>query len=89
MERTILPDGTRIETLAWGDGEPRACLLHEGLGSARLWRGFGAALAARLEPLFRCLGKTIVHVGEAGAGQFERERCEVSFENLRHRPLGQ
>ena len=45
---TSLPDGTRIETLAWGEGETRVCLLHEGLGSARLWRGFGAALAARL-----------------------------------------
>lgn len=61
MERTILPDGTRIETLAWGDGEPRACLLHEGLGSARLWRGFGAALAARL-------GGRVVAWSRAGYG---------------------
>lgn len=28
-----------------------------------------SALAARLAPLFACLGKTVVHVGEAGAGQ--------------------
>ncbi len=28
-----------------------------------------SALAGRLDPLFRCLGKTIVHVGAAGAGQ--------------------
>lgn len=28
-----------------------------------------SALAARLEPLFSCLGKTVVHVGGAGAGQ--------------------
>lgn len=33
-----------------------------------MWGG-DAALASRLEPLFRCLGKTIVHVGSAGAGQ--------------------
>lgn len=48
MTDTLLPDGTRIETLAWGEGETRVCLLHEGLGSAKLWRGFPAALAARL-----------------------------------------
>jgi 2-hydroxy-3-oxopropionate reductase len=28
-----------------------------------------SALAGRLNPLFSCLGKTVVHVGEAGAGQ--------------------
>lgn len=28
-----------------------------------------SALAARLAPLFACLGKTVVHVGPAGAGQ--------------------
>jgi 2-hydroxy-3-oxopropionate reductase len=28
-----------------------------------------SALAGRLDPLFRCLGKTVVHVGDAGAGQ--------------------
>lgn len=28
-----------------------------------------SALAGRLDPLFRCLGKTIVHVGEVGSGQ--------------------
>lgn len=35
---------------------------------AIMWGG-KAALAARLDPLFRCLGKTIVRVGDAGAGQ--------------------
>jgi 2-hydroxy-3-oxopropionate reductase len=35
---------------------------------AIMWGG-KSALAGRLEPLFRCLGKTIVHVGAAGAGQ--------------------
>jgi 2-hydroxy-3-oxopropionate reductase len=33
-----------------------------------MWGG-KSALAGRLAPLFSCLGKTIVHVGEAGAGQ--------------------
>jgi 2-hydroxy-3-oxopropionate reductase len=35
---------------------------------AIMWGG-KAELAARLDPLFRCLGKTVVRVGEAGAGQ--------------------
>ncbi|MDP1526592.1 MAG: NAD(P)-dependent oxidoreductase [Rhodocyclaceae bacterium] len=35
---------------------------------AIMWGG-RQALASRLDPLFRCLGKTIVRVGEAGAGQ--------------------
>ncbi|GAB1392245.1 2-hydroxy-3-oxopropionate reductase [Rhodocyclaceae bacterium] len=35
---------------------------------AIMWGG-RQALAPRLDPLFRCLGKTIVHVGAAGAGQ--------------------
>lgn len=33
-----------------------------------MWGG-KSALAARLAPLFECLGKTVVHVGESGAGQ--------------------
>lgn len=33
-----------------------------------MWGG-KSALAGRLAPIFNCLGKTIVHVGEAGAGQ--------------------
>lgn len=35
---------------------------------AIMWGG-REALAARLAPVFRCLGQTIVHVGPAGAGQ--------------------
>lgn len=35
---------------------------------AIMWGG-KSALTGRLDPLFRCLGKTIVRVGEAGAGQ--------------------
>lgn len=35
---------------------------------AIMWGG-KSALAGRLEPLFTCLGKTAVRVGEAGAGQ--------------------
>lgn len=35
---------------------------------AIMWGG-DAALAARLEPIFRCLGKTVVRIGAAGAGQ--------------------
>lgn len=35
---------------------------------AIMWGG-KSALAGRLDPLFRCLGKTIVRVGDAGAGQ--------------------
>lgn len=35
---------------------------------AIMWGGKDE-LSARLEPLFRCLGKTVVHVGAAGAGQ--------------------
>lgn len=35
---------------------------------AIMWGG-NSALAGRLDPLFRCLGQTIVHVGAAGAGQ--------------------
>jgi 2-hydroxy-3-oxopropionate reductase len=35
---------------------------------AIMWGG-KSALAGRLAPLFACLGKTVVHVGEAGAGQ--------------------
>lgn len=35
---------------------------------AIMWGG-KSALAGRLDPLFACLGKTIVHIGEAGAGQ--------------------
>lgn len=35
---------------------------------AIMWGG-DAALAARLAPLFSCLGRTVVHVGPAGAGQ--------------------
>jgi 2-hydroxy-3-oxopropionate reductase len=35
---------------------------------AIMWGG-KSALAGRLAPVFSCLGKTIVHVGESGAGQ--------------------
>lgn len=35
---------------------------------AIMWGG-DAALAGRLEPLFACLGQTVVHVGTIGAGQ--------------------
>ena len=35
---------------------------------AIMWGG-APALAARLDPLFACLGKTVVRIGEAGAGQ--------------------
>ena len=35
---------------------------------AIMWGG-KSALAGRLDPLFRCLGQTVVRVGEAGAGQ--------------------
>ena len=35
---------------------------------AIMWGG-KAMLAGRLAPLFACLGKTVVHVGESGAGQ--------------------
>jgi 2-hydroxy-3-oxopropionate reductase len=35
---------------------------------AIMWGG-KSALAARLQPLFEVLGKTIVHIGESGAGQ--------------------
>ena len=35
---------------------------------AIMWGG-KSALAGRLEPLFRCLGKVVVHVGDVGAGQ--------------------
>jgi 2-hydroxy-3-oxopropionate reductase len=35
---------------------------------AIMWGG-DAALADRLDPVFRCLGKTVVHVGANGAGQ--------------------
>lgn len=35
---------------------------------AIMWGG-NSALAGRLDPLFRCLGQTVVHVGAAGAGQ--------------------
>lgn len=35
---------------------------------AIMWGG-SEALAARLAPLFACLGKTVVHVGAVGAGQ--------------------
>lgn len=48
--------GAQAATLAimWGaNGSPRQT----------------SALAERLDPVFRCLGKTIVHVGAAGAGQ--------------------
>ncbi|MCX8085280.1 MAG: NAD(P)-dependent oxidoreductase [Rhodocyclaceae bacterium] len=38
-------------------------------GSLSIMWGGNSALAGRLDPLFACLGKTIVHVGEAGAGQ--------------------
>jgi 2-hydroxy-3-oxopropionate reductase len=35
---------------------------------AIMWGG-DAALAERLDPIFRCLGQTVVRIGEAGAGQ--------------------
>lgn len=35
---------------------------------AIMWGG-NPALARRLDPVFRCLGKTIVRIGDAGAGQ--------------------
>jgi len=35
---------------------------------AIMWGG-KSALAGRLDPLFKCLAKTVVHVGDAGAGQ--------------------
>jgi 2-hydroxy-3-oxopropionate reductase len=35
---------------------------------AIMWGG-KSALAGRLAPLFQCLGQTVVHVGESGAGQ--------------------
>jgi pimeloyl-ACP methyl ester carboxylesterase len=41
--------GRSLETAWWGatpDAAPTLVLLHEGLGSAALWRGFPAALAA-------------------------------------------
>jgi pimeloyl-ACP methyl ester carboxylesterase len=45
----IALDGRQIETAWWGpapDAAPTLVLLHEGLGSVALWRGFPAALQA-------------------------------------------
>jgi pimeloyl-ACP methyl ester carboxylesterase len=46
--RTLVIDGTPLETQWWGpppEAAPTLVLLHEGLGSVGLWRGFPAALA--------------------------------------------
>ncbi|MEM1416694.1 MAG: hypothetical protein AAGH15_17410, partial [Myxococcota bacterium] len=40
--------GGRLAVESWGEGPPRVVLLHEGLGSIALWKGFPAALAARV-----------------------------------------
>jgi pimeloyl-ACP methyl ester carboxylesterase len=45
----IVLDGRQVETAWWGpsaDAVPTLVLLHEGLGSVALWRGFPAALQA-------------------------------------------
>ncbi len=45
---TLVLDGKRLETAWWGpppQDAPTILLLHEGLGSVDLWRGFPAALA--------------------------------------------
>ncbi len=45
--RAILDIGAlRLEAAWWGEGPPGLVLLHEGLGSVGLWRGWPAALAA-------------------------------------------
>ncbi len=49
MWLVIVLDGRRVETAWWGpspDAAPTLVLLHEGLGSVALWRGFPAVLRA-------------------------------------------
>lgn len=41
-----------------------------------MWGG-KSALAARLEPVFRCIGKTVVRIGDAGAGQVAKSSNQL------------
>ena len=46
--RTWKHAGARLAVETWGAGAVRAVLLHEGLGSIALWKGFPEALAGRV-----------------------------------------
>ena len=81
---TILPAAARqiaIELAAQGidfldapvsGGEPGAIA-----GSLTIMVGGSAAAFARAAPLFRCMGKTIVHVGDSGAGQVAKAANQI------------
>ena len=54
--------GRSLEWAIWGEGPPRIVLLHEGLGSVGLWRGFPEALAGRT-------GLAVLAYSRAGHGR--------------------
>lgn len=66
-ENTVVVTGRRIETLELPGDRDRAplVLLHEGLGSVGLWRGFPAALAA-------ATGRRVIAYSRHGHGRSQR-----------------
>ena len=81
---TILPDAARqiatelaVQGIDFLDapvsgGEPGAIA-----GSLTIMVGGSAAAMARARPLFECMGKTIVHVGDSGAGQVAKAANQI------------
>ena len=77
MSRQVVVGGPRVEVLelAGSRDEAPLVLLHEGLGSARLWRGFPAALRA-------ATGRRVVAFSRHGHGRSEpppKPRTPVFF----------
>jgi 2-hydroxy-3-oxopropionate reductase len=50
--------------------------------SLSIMAGGKTAVFARVKPLFECLGKTIVHVGDSGAGQITKACNPITNEKL-------
>jgi len=60
----VVVDGRRLETVRYDGAQPAIVMLHEGLGSIGLWRGFPQRLAART-------GHAVVGYSRYGYGRSE------------------
>jgi pimeloyl-ACP methyl ester carboxylesterase len=81
LELTV--EGRRIEALQIAGADPALVLLHEGLGSARLWRGFPAALA-------QATGRRVIAYSRFGHGTSDpppAPRTPAFFEEEAHSVL--
>ncbi len=81
---TILPDAARqiaVELKALGvdflDAPVSGGDVGAQAGTLTIMVGGEAAAVAKVKPLFECMGKTIVHVGDSGAGQVAKAANQI------------